>query len=276
VICIPLTTTPICGVDKETPMFLELNGVRHHYISKGEGPPIVLIHGLGGSLHTWYGVMETLSLNHHVVAFDLRGHGRSAAGSGSFAVQQWAKDVNALIVALELPPVTLVGHSLGSLIAQQAVLDVPEAVDQLVLVGGISWFEPTTRSAYEQRADLVEAEGMDAIIDQWLPSALAPRTQAKLPQLAGLLRDVYLRNDPQSYANSCRALAQMPRIPRENIGQPTLLLVGDHDRSTPLAMTEELHAQIPVSRVTVIPTAAHWVMLEQPDLLAAAILQYLT
>ncbi len=257
-------------------MFIELNGVNHHYISKGEGPPIVLLHGLGGSLHAWYGVIETLALQHHVIALDLRGHGRSDAGSGGYSIQQWAQDVSTLISTLELPPVTLVGHSLGSLVAQQVALDKNESVDQLVLVGGISWFEPETKKAYESRADLVEAEGMDAIIDAWLPGALAPRTAAKLPQLVGLLRDLYLRNDPKAYAMSCRALAKMPRITREDIGQPTLLLVGDHDRSTPIAMTEELHSEIPVSRVKVIPTAAHWVMLEQPDLLAAAILEYLT
>ena len=257
-------------------MFIELNGVNHHYVSKGEGPPIVLIHGLGGSLHIWHGVTETLALQHHVIALDLRGHGRSDHGSGGYSVQQWAQDVTALISALELPPVTLVGHSLGALVAQQAALDRDEAIDQLILLGGISWFEPDTKAAYEARADQVEAEGLDAIVDDWLDGALAPRTRARLPQLTGLLRDLYLRNDPKAYARSCRALAKMPKIPRSDIGQPTLLMVGDHDRSTPMAMTEELHTEIPVSRVKVIPTAAHWAMLEQPDVIAAAILEYLT
>lgn len=257
-------------------MFIELNGARLHYVSTGEGPPVVLLHGLGGSLHIWQGVIDVLAINHHVVAPDLRGFGRSDAGDGGFSVQQWAQDVAALITALELPPVTLVGHSLGSLIAQQVALDQAEAVDNLVLVGGISWLEPPQKDAYAQRADLVEAQGLDAIVDEWLPGALAPRTHAKLPQLSGLLRDLFLRNDQDSYVKACRALAKMPRLPREDIGQPTLLLVGDHDRSTPLAMTEELHRQIPVSRVRVLPTAAHWAPLEQPDAIAAAILEFLT
>lgn len=257
-------------------MFIDLNGVSHHYVSKGEGPPVVLVHGLGGSLHGWHGVIETLALQHHVVALDLRGHGRSQHGSGGYSIQQWSQDVTALINALELPPVTLVGHSLGTLVAQQAALDKHESIDQLVLLGGISWFEPETKQAYEARADLVESEGMDAVVDDWLAGALAPRTHAKLPQLAGLLRDLYLRNDPAAYARSCRALAKMPKIDRSQIGQPTLLMVGDHDKSTPMAMAEELHAEIPVSRVKVIPTAAHWAMVEQPDVVAAAILEWLT
>lgn len=257
-------------------MFIELNGTRHHYVSRGEGPPVVLLHGLGGSLHTWYGVAENLSLHHHVVALDLRGHGRSEGHGGPYSIQGWATDVEALLGALELPAVTLVGHSLGSLVAQYLAVHRSEAVDQLVLLGGISFFEPPMKAAYEQRAKLVEADGLDALVDDWLPGALAPRTAARLPQLVGLLRDVFLRNDPASYAAACRAIAKAPTILRERIGQPTLLLVGDHDRSTPIAMTEELHRDIPVSEVRVIAGAAHWAALEQPDAIAAALLEWLT
>lgn len=257
-------------------MFIDLNGVRHHYVSKGQGPPVVFVHALGGSLHTWHGVMENLALHHHVVALDLRGHGRSAAGNGKVSIASYAEDVTALIGALELPAVTLVGHSMGTLVAQHLAQTKPEVVDNLVLVGGISWFEPPLRKAYEQRADTVEAEGLDALVDDWLPGALAPRTHAKLPQLTGLLRELFLRNDPTSYAKACRAVAQAPKIARDQIGQPTLLLVGDHDRSTPIAMAEELHAEIPVSRVKVVPAAAHWATLEQPDFIASAILEFLT
>ncbi len=257
-------------------MFIHLNGVRHHYVSKGEGPPIVLLHGLGGSLHAWYGVIENLSLHHHVVALDLRGHGRSEDAAGAQSLAGWASDVEALVTALELPAVTLVGHSMGTLIAQHLAAAKPETVDNLVLVGGISYFEPPAKEAYNRRAEIVEADGMDALVDEWLPGALAPRTRAKLPQLVGLLRDLFLRNDPICYAKACRALARAPSIPREDIGQPTLLVVGDHDRSTPIAMTEALHRDIPVSEVIVMPSAAHWLPLEDPDGLAAAILEFLT
>ena len=257
-------------------MFIELNGVRHYYTSTGEGPPVVLIHGLGGTLHTWHGVAEALKLHHHVISLDLRGHGRSETGKGTFSVKTWAQDVEALISALELPAVTLVGHSLGSLVAQQLAVSKPEAVDNLILLGGISYFEPPAKDSYNQRAETAEQEGMDTLVDTWVTGALAPRTHAKLPQLVGLARGMFLANDPRQYAKACRALAKAPAIDRERIGQPTLLLVGDHDRSTPIAMTEELHADIPVSRVRVIPSAAHWASLEQPDVIASAILEFLT
>jgi 3-oxoadipate enol-lactonase len=257
-------------------MFIQLNGVNHHYASIGEGPPIVLVHGLGGTLDVWHGVSQLLALHHHVVAVDLRGHGRTAAGRAQFSIKAWSQDIAALMAALQLPPATVVGHSMGSLIAQHLAVTEPDMVDQLVLVGGISYFEPPDKQAYEQRAKVVEEEGLDEIVDDWLAGALSPRTHARLPQVTGLLRHLFLSNDPRSYAKASRAMARTPAIEREQIGQPTLLLVGDHDRSAPLRMTEQLHRQIPVSRVQVVPSAAHWMTLEHPDVIAAAILQFLT
>lgn len=257
-------------------MFIELNGVNHHYASYGQGPPVVFIHGLGGDLHLWWAVMQTLSVNHHVVAMDLRGHGQTSGGRANVTMKTYVQDVEALIDALELPAVTLVGHSMGTLVAQMVAADRPEAVDQLVLVGGISSFEPPQKQAYQERADTVEADGLDALVDPWLEAALSPRTHGRQPQVVGLLRDVFLRNDPKQYARACRALAKAPSIDRGQLGQPTLLLVGDHDRSTPMAMTERLHREIPVSRVKVIHGAAHWVPLEEPDQISTALLEFLT
>ena len=257
-------------------MFTDLNGVKHHYLSKGEGPPILFLHGLGGSAHVWHGVIDNLSAHHHCVALDLAGHGRSEPADDKVTIASLAKDVQALIEALELPAVTLVGHSMSSLVAQHLALTRPESVDNLVLVGGISWFEPGVRKGYEQRAKTVESEGLDAIVDDWLTGALAPSTHGRNPQLVGLLRDVFLRNDQASYVKACKALTSGQKIAREQIGQPTLIMVGDHDRSTPLAMAEELHTDIPVSNVRVIPSAAHWASLEQPDVISSAILEFLT
>ena len=168
------------------------------------------------------------------------------------------------------------GHSLGTLVVQHLAQASPDVCDNLVLVGGISYFQPATAEAYRERADIVEREGMEALVDAWLEGAVAPQTHATMPGGVGLLREMFLRNDPANYASACRAISKAPAIRRESIGQPTLLLVGDHDRSTPIAMTEELHRDIPVSTVRVIAGASHWAALEQPDALAAAVLEFLT
>lgn len=256
-------------------MFTEINGNRLNYTAYGQGPPVVLVHGLGGVGNAWYGVGQVLKQHHYVVAPDLRGHGRSA-GKDTFSIQRWSDDIRGLIDHLELSAVTLVGHSLGTLVVQHLAEAAPDLCDQLVLVGGISYFDPETCASYRERAELVEQEGLEPLVDDWLAGAISAQTHATMPGAVALLREMFLRNDPTMYAKSCRALADTPSIRRENVGQPTLIVLGAHDRSTPLGMAEELKREIPVSRVQVIAHAAHWVLIEDPGQLAATILEFLT
>ncbi len=256
-------------------MFADINGNPTNYVSYGSGPPVVFIHGLGGTANVWHGTMQAMQAHHHVSALDLRGHGRSA-GKGKFSIDGWAADVAKFIKHLELPAVTLVGHSLGSLVAQHVAWRSPDLVDQLVLVGGISFFQPPTADAYRDRATLVEKEGLDGIANDWLTGAVAPQSHATMAGGIGLLREMFLRNDPIMYAKSCQALAAIPKIRRDEIGQPTLIVTGTHDRSTPLAMAQELQSDIPVATVKVIADAGHWVPVEKPGALAATMLEFLT
>ena len=256
-------------------MFADIDGNTIHYVSYGEGPPVVFVHGLGGSSNVWHGVMQAMKQHHHCIALDLRGHGRSQ-GRGKFSIEGWAKDIQKLIRHLELPAVTLVGHSLGSLIAQHLAQTQPESVDQLALVGAISYFQPPTADAYRERADMVEQEGLEPLVDAWLEGAVSPQSHAVHSGMVGLLRELFLRNEPQHYAKSCRAMADAPKIRRDDIGQPTLVVAGAHDRSTPLAMAEEITSSIPVSRVEVLADVGHWSPLEAPGAVAARILQFLS
>jgi 3-oxoadipate enol-lactonase len=256
-------------------VFADIDGNTLHYLSYGEGPPVFFVHGLGGSSNIWHGVMQAMQQHHHCVAVDLRGHGRSQ-GRGKFSIEGWAKDLQKLIRHLELPAVTLVGHSMGTLITQHLAQTSPETCDQLVLVGGISYFQPPTADAYRERAALVEADGLDPLVDAWLAGAVSPQSHATQAGMVGLLRELFLRNEPAAYAKACQALATAPRIRRDEIGQPTLIVTGAHDRSTPLAMAEELKASIPVSRVKVLPDVGHWSPLEAPGPIAASILEFLT
>jgi 3-oxoadipate enol-lactonase len=256
-------------------MFAEIDGNSTHYVSEGEGPPVLFVHGLGGTANTWHGVIQAMRQHNHCIALDLRGHGRSG-GRGKFTVEGWAHDVLGLIRHLELPAVTLVGHSLGTVVAQHLAQTEPDVCDTLVLVGGISYFQPQTLDSYRDRADLVEKEGMDPVVDAWLEGAVSPQTHATMPGTVGLLREMFLRNDPVMYAKSCRALVKAPHVRREDIGQPTLIVVGAHDSSTPLGMAEELKRDIPVSTIRVLPRTGHWCQVEDPGALAATILEFLS
>src|SRR5204863_3269273 len=101
----------------------------------GEGPAILLIHGIAGRSEQWLDSMQLLAEDHTVVAPDLLGHGRSAKPRGDYSLGAYASGLRDLLVALDEPPATVVGHSMGGGIAMQLAYQFPERVERLALVG---------------------------------------------------------------------------------------------------------------------------------------------
>ena len=212
-------------------MFAELHNNLIHYTSRGEGPPIVFVHGLGGSANVWHGTIDALAQHHHCIALDLRGHGRR---QGQFTIDGWAKDVAALIRHLELPAVTVVGHSMGTLIAQRLALTEPDLVESVALLGGI--LHPATHRPGLRPRRPGRRGWLDEPVDPWLEGAgsRSPRRW----QAAGLLRELFLRND---LVNTSPA-ARWPTPPRSTEQHTADVdLTGATDRSTPLAMSRSSH-----------------------------------
>lgn len=106
-----------------------------HHVVAGQGrPPVVFVHGFGCAHSDWDAQMAHLSPRHLTVAVDLRGHGASAGTPDECSVEQHGADVAEVMRALNLPPAVLVGHSMGSRVAVEAVLQAPERTAGVVLV----------------------------------------------------------------------------------------------------------------------------------------------
>ena len=118
---------------------IELHGNRVSYRIGGQGPAIVLIHGITGTCETWSDVMPELAENHTVLAPDLMGHGQSAKPRGDYSLGAYASGVRDLMIALDIEKATFVGHSLGGGVAMQLAYQFPDRLARLVLVssGGL-------------------------------------------------------------------------------------------------------------------------------------------
>ncbi|MFL5517798.1 MAG: alpha/beta fold hydrolase, partial [Gemmatimonadales bacterium] len=137
---------------------LVIHGHRVSYLAAGEGPVIALIHGIAGSSEQWKPAMRVLAEHHTVVAPDLLGHGRSAKPRGDYSLGAYASGVRDLLVALDHPQATVVGHSLGGGVAMQFAYQFPERCERLVLVssGGLGTeVHPLLRAATLPGAELV-------------------------------------------------------------------------------------------------------------------------
>src|SRR3954470_4996676 len=118
---------------------IDLHGQQVGYRMAGEGPAVVLVHGLAGSSTTWWPVMPALAERYTVVAPALLGHGKSGKPRGDYSLGAYASGIRDLLVALDIERATFVGHSLGGGIAMQLAYQFPERCERLVLVasGGL-------------------------------------------------------------------------------------------------------------------------------------------
>src|SRR5213592_4641154 len=118
---------------------LRFRGRDVSFRTAGAGPALVLIHGMASSSETWNAVMPALAEHATVIAPDLPGHGGSTNPGGDYSLGAHASYVRDLMIALDVPGATLVGHSLGGGVAMQAAYQFPERCERLVLVssGGL-------------------------------------------------------------------------------------------------------------------------------------------
>src|SRR5215213_5360474 len=105
---------------------ITLNGIDVFYEKRGQGDPVLLVHGLGSSTEDWEAQVDALAHEFTVITYDVRGHGRTAKPATSYSVAQFAADAAALVCALGLGPVHVVGLSMGGMIAFQLAADHPD------------------------------------------------------------------------------------------------------------------------------------------------------
>jgi pimeloyl-ACP methyl ester carboxylesterase len=229
---------------------------------------LLFLHGWQGSQDVWFPVMDRLAARYRTLAVDLRGFGASSAAPGPYRVETFADDLSALVAALDLDPLVVVGHSMGAAVAQRFAIDRPDAVEALVLVAPV----PVSGVALSPKVDAMfrATAGNLERADAWLGS-LTFRTPP--PEVRRVMRAAAAATPPavalESF-DSWRALDFAAEA--ATIGTPTLVIAPAEDRPmTPAAVRERVADVIAGSRFEVVPNAGHYVPLEAPDAVATLI-----
>lgn len=257
-------------------MLATIHNTTISYESQGEGPPLVLVHGLGGTANVWHAQRVTLSKYFRVVALDLTGSGRSDKSKRTYSIETWVEEIAALMDHLNLPPAVVAGHSMGTVIVQKLAATHPQKTKAIVLAGALVELGPPGKEAFSKRADSVEKDGMAGVADTVLGGALSAGTRERNLALTGMVREMLLANDPACYAGHCRALvAGSAKADQPQIACPTLLVVGDQDPVTPLALQKTIAGAIAKSQIRIVPNTAHLTMLESPEAFNAIVLEFL-
>jgi 3-oxoadipate enol-lactonase len=249
--------------------FVQANGLVIHYLDQGrrDAPPIVFINSLGTDFRIWSEVDEILAPDFRIVTYDKRGHGLSESGPDKNEMADYARDLVALLDIVGVGRATIVGLSIGGLIAQEFYRQRPERVAALVLSDTAA--KIGTDEFWDQRIAQVERGGIgsiaDSVLARWFSAEFRTRRKAELTGIRAMLT----RTPRQGYLAACGALKRADLRPYAGlIEAPTLCLVGDEDGSTPIALVKETAALIKGSRFEIVQGAGHLPNVEKPKIVA--------
>lgn len=254
---------------------LMINGHRMFSSLQGTGSPLLLIHGLGSSSRDWELQLPALLPHFQVITYDVRGHGRSQVSSSRYSVELFAEDAAALIRALGLAAVQVVGISMGGMIAFQLALESPDLVRSMVIVNSYPQLEIRTfkeRLMFWQRLLIPRLFGMRSM-GRMLAGRVFPG--AEMEDLRRIFVDRWAENKVGPYNRIFRALVGWSVEQRlAEIRCPVLVVAADQDYR-PLAEKQAFTARMPTAELVVVENARHALPVEHPQQFNQILLDFL-
>ncbi|MEU4744589.1 alpha/beta fold hydrolase [Actinosynnema sp. NPDC023658] len=255
-----------------------MNDIDIAYDDKGEGIPVVLVHGHPFDRSMWRPQVERLSSRYRVIAPDLRGYGETTVVPGKTPLSVFAQDLIGLLDRLGLDQVVLCGLSMGGQIVMELHRTHPSRVRALVLADTFAEADaPEARALRRETAERLLREGMGPYADEVLDKMISPHNVRALPDVADHVLRMMRGTAPEGAAAALRGRAERPdyldSLARTAV--PALVVVGEEDEYTPVAVAQRMHSTIPGAALVVIPGAGHLPNLERPEEFTDAVERFL-
>ncbi|RDI94675.1 3-oxoadipate enol-lactonase [Meiothermus sp. QL-1] len=253
--------------------FAQINGLTLHYRLEGEGPVVVFINSLGSDLRIWDYQAAGLWSHFRVLRYDKRGHGLSEAPPPPYTLADHAQDLRALLGYLGIEQASLVGISVGGMIALEFARSYPERTRALVLmdtgarIGSVESWNERIRAIQETSL----AEVARGVVARWFTPAFFQEKPAEATGYYHMLA----RTPVEGYIGTCAALRDADlRGGLGGVRAPALVLCGAQDPATPPALSQAL-AQELRAPLRLIEGAAHLPCIEQPKATLAELRAFL-
>lgn len=240
----------------------------------GTGTTLVLLHGAGLDGSFWAPVRAVLAERYRVLTPDLPGHGASAPLAAGFSIGDLADGVAAVLRTELTDPAIVVGCSMGGMVAQALALAAPELVAALVLANTRCDFDDAGRAALERRAAAAE-QADDLYYDETMSRWFSDDFRRRQPEIVAATRAALASTDPQIQAADWRAIASLSlRASLAQCAMPALVVSGTADTSCPPAAGRELQQALGNARYVEIEGAGHLLPVEQPEIFARLVMDF--
>lgn len=253
------------------------NSQTSHWTDRGQGLPLVFVHGFPLSRNCWQPQLDDLGSSSRIIAPDLPGFGGRPAASGVATMDSFADDIESLLAELDTGPVVLVGHSMGGYVALAFARRHPEMLRGLVLVGTRSGPDSADAAAGRRAtAEKVRDSGIEVVVNAMAPKLLSPVNRSSESEAA--IREFMMSASREGVIGALHGMAERPDSTPglSKVSVPTLVVTGADDEVIPPAESTALAAAIPGSRLQVIPDAGHMVAWEQPAAFSKALGDWLS
>jgi 3-oxoadipate enol-lactonase len=258
------------------------DGTRLHYEALGDGPPVLLIHGLGTDTRGWALQRAAFARRYRTITFDNRGAGRSDKPLGPYSLLQMADDTVAVLDAAGIESAHVIGASMGGVLTQMVATRHPERVRSIVLACTACQNPPWRRELLGEWIDLAAAEGATAVTRETVRWVVGPRSMRRLAPFASLfggwIGPLGLIRSADGFVAQAEAILAADDDWADELADlrvPALVVVGNQDVLTPRGDSEELAERIPGAELAVIAGGAHGFMIEQWRRFNSVVLEFL-
>lgn len=236
-------TTPAAWGQSAPPgKIVAVNGMDMHYQERGEGEPLLLLHGFGGCSSEWAPFAEVLAQNYRVIAVDLRGHGWSTNPADAFTMRQSGEDIAALLDKLGIEKTRAIGISAGGMTLLHLATRHPERIESMVLIGASTHFPKETRAITAGS----RWENLPPPVQQFF-RACAKRGGDQVERLLTQFR---------GFSTSYEDMTFTPPT-LGTIKARTLIVHGDRDEFFPVEIPVTMYEAIPGSELWIVPGGDH-------------------
>jgi 3-oxoadipate enol-lactonase len=259
-------------------MKITANGIAMNYELSGSGKCLVLMHGFSDNLNMWFNQTSEFSKRYHVLAYDVRGFGRTEVAKQPHSMSLFAEDLYELLRALQIESARILGYSMGGRIALEFALRHPEMTEGLIFansgVGAAP--SPDMEERRNMMAGILKQGNIDVISEIMTTASFSPDFGERNPAAFQKYKSIKMQNDPSEYYAIMQAIVGAIDSPVDlkRLKCPVLIIAGEHDGLMEVSVAESMKKAIKNAELHLLPTG-HAAAIEAPAQFNRIVLDFL-
>ena len=250
--------------------------VQSAFSVEGEGPPLILIHGIGASRHSWNGIVDRLQSRYRCITYDLRGHGKSPRPLPPYCLDDLVDDLEALRAELGLAKAHIAGHSLGGMIGPAYARRFPDRIISLAMLSTAAGRTVEDSSKVKAVVALMRQQGIALVLEMLKDRWFTPEFSARRPDVIAQRMQQVIDCNSEVFLSVFDVYADTEMAPwLAEIRAPALVLTGEFDGGCPPRLNEFIARTMPRAELVVLPGLRHAILLEAPDQIATSLMTFL-